>query len=132
MQTEGMDIRIKRVYENASPEDGYRVLIDRLWPRGVSKVDARLDEWAKDVAPSPDLRKEWHSDPDGNDPDHFAAFASDYRKELLGDSKEAFDKLLEAADEHQPLTLLYGARDPKINHAVVLRDLLISRWEDTR
>ncbi|WP_449283761.1 DUF488 domain-containing protein [Leucobacter sp.] len=123
-----MDVRIKRVYEPAEPGDGFRVLVDRLWPRGVSKERAELDLWDKDVAPSPELRKAWHAEPDGHDPEHFAAFAADYRRELAqGDTAEALGRLAGLAREHSPLTLLYGARDHEANHAVVLREALLER-----
>ncbi len=123
-----MDVRIKRVYESAEAGDGFRVLVDRLWPRGVSKERAALDLWDKDVAPSPELRKAWHAEPDAHDPEHFAAFADDYRAELAqGAAAEALDRLAGLAREHSPLTLLYGARDPEANHAVVLRDALLER-----
>ncbi|MGJ0203930.1 DUF488 domain-containing protein [Leucobacter sp. gxy201] len=123
-----MDIRIKRVYENAEPGDGYRVMVDRLWPRGIAKEAAHLDLWDKDVAPSPELRRAWHSDVDGHSPEHFAAFAADYRSELAdGPGLAALDSLAELARAHSPLTLVYGAKDERVNHAVVLRDALIER-----
>lgn len=128
VQTGGMDLRIKRVYEPAEPADGFRVLVDRLWPRGVSKADARLDRWDRDAAPSPDLRRSWHADPAGHEPDHFAAFAEAYRAELAeGAASDALDELADLAREHDALTLLYGAKDPEINHAVVLREALRER-----
>lgn len=123
-----MDVRIKRVYEAAEPGDGFRVLVDRLWPRGVSKREARLDRWEKEAAPSPELRRAWHADADGHSAGHFAAFAADYRAELAsGEAARALDELAELAREHSPLTLLYGARDPDVNHAVVLREALLER-----
>lgn len=126
-----MDIRIKRVYEDAEPGDGYRVLVDRLWPRGVAKEAAHLDLWDKEVAPSPELRRAWHSDVDGRSPEHFAAFAADYRAELSdGPGLAALDSLAELAREHSPLTLVFGAKDERVNHAVVLRDALIERLAD--
>lgn len=125
-----MDVRIKRVYEPAEPDDGFRVLVDRLWPRGVSKERAELDLWDKEVAPSPALRRAWHAAPDAHDPERFAAFAADYRHELArGAAAEALERLAGLASEHSPLTLLYGARDPEANHAVVLRDALLARLE---
>ncbi|QBE47790.1 DUF488 domain-containing protein [Leucobacter triazinivorans] len=125
-----MDVRIKRVYEPAEPDDGFRVLVDRLWPRGVSKERAELDLWDKEVAPSPALRKTWHAAPDAHDPERFAAFAADYRRELArGAAAEALERLAGLAGEHSPLTLLYGARDAEANHAVVLRDALLERLE---
>ncbi|MFV0258389.1 MAG: DUF488 domain-containing protein [Acidimicrobiales bacterium] len=110
-------VRIKRVYEEASPDDGYRVLVDRLWPRGVSRPRARLDVWLKEVAPSDALRH-WF----GHDPARFTEFASRYRAEL--DGSAAFDTLRAIRHDHDTVTLLYGAKDTEHNQAVVLRDLL--------
>ncbi|MFD2757694.1 DUF488 domain-containing protein [Gulosibacter faecalis] len=110
-------IKLKRIYDDPAKADGYRVLVDRLWPRGEKKADAKLDEWLKDVAPSPDLRTWWNHDPDRLD-----EFAERYRAEL--DDNDAVDQLREIVDEHPTTTLLYAARDEKINHAVVLRDYL--------
>jgi uncharacterized protein YeaO (DUF488 family) len=104
---------IKRVYEPAAEADGYRVLVDRLWPRGVSKARAALDEWAKDVAPSPDLRSEWH-----HHRERFEEFAARYRAEL--DDGGAATALLALGASHDRVTLLYGAHDERVNHAVVL------------
>lgn len=123
-----MDVRIKRVYDPAAPGDGCRVLVDRLWPRGVSKERAALDLWEQDAAPSPELRREWHDDPEGRDPDHFAAFAEHYRAELAEPpATEALDRLVALAREHDVLTLLYGAKDERRNHAIVLREALLRR-----
>jgi uncharacterized protein YeaO (DUF488 family) len=108
-----MGFAMKRVYEPAEASDGYRVLVDRLWPRGVSKERAELDEWAKEVAPSPDLRTEWH-----HAPDRFDEFAGRYRAEL--DESDAARALLATGDEHERVTLLFGARDEHVNHAAVL------------
>ena len=125
-----MDVQIKRIYEAAAPEDGTRVLVDRLWPRGVSKDEAELDLWLKDVAPSPDLRKSWHDDPQGHEASHFAAFSESYREELSkGEASDALDELVDLAKDSKRLTLLYGAKDTKVNHAVVLRDALLERAE---
>ncbi|MDI6941896.1 DUF488 family protein [Microbacterium barkeri] len=109
--------RLKRVYDAAEADDGWRVLVDRLWPRGVSRERAALDAWAKDVAPSPELRTAWH-----RDPARFEEFAQRYRDEL--DANPALDELRAALAEHAVVTLVYGARDPEHNHAVVLRDHL--------
>lgn len=110
--------RTKRVYEPPQPADGYRVLIDRLWPRGISKQAAALDRWLPEVAPSAELRKWWHHDPDRLD-----EFAARYRAELV--ANPAVENLREIGREHAPVTLLYGARDPHLNQAVVLRDYLL-------
>jgi uncharacterized protein YeaO (DUF488 family) len=110
---------IKRIYEPASPEDGYRVLIDRLWPRGVSKERAQLDEWAKDIAPTAALRT-WFA----HEPSRFEEFSRRYRSELKVNPDVAHFLTLGAA--HDRVTLLYGAHDPLVNQAVVLRDFLAS------
>jgi uncharacterized protein YeaO (DUF488 family) len=113
-------VRVRRIYEPATPEDGYRVLVDRLWPRGVSKERAALDLWAKDVAPSTELRR-WF----GHDPARWQAFRR-YRQELAA-HPEALQPLLKAAAKG-PLTILYGARDTRHNEAVVLQQVLEERW----
>lgn len=109
--------QIKRVYDETASSDGYRVLVDRLWPRGVSKERAQLDEWNKDIAPSTDLRK-WF----GHDPERFKEFTARYRTELI--VSPAIKTFEETAAKHHTVTLLYAAHDPKINHAAVLRDFL--------
>lgn len=131
-QTDRMDIRLKRAYTPAAPDDGARVLVDRLWPRGLSKAEAQLDLWLKDVAPSPDLRKSWHSDREGHTPERFAAFAQSYRDELGRDpAHAALEELARIARTHPVLTLVYGAKDTAVNHAQVLRDSLRQRMADT-
>lgn len=109
--------RIKRVYEAAEPTDGYRVLIDRLWPRGLSKDAAALDRWLPEVAPSAELRKWWNHDPDRLD-----EFTTRYRAEL--DANPAVEELREIGRRHELVTLLYGARDPRLNQAVMLQAYL--------
>ena len=112
-------IKIKRAYEPPEKSDGYRVLIDRLWPRGVSKARLRLDEWCKDLAPSAELRKFF-----GHDPDKWREFQSRYRKELReADSKKKLADL-RALARRSTLTLVYSARDEDHNDAVVLKQLL--------
>lgn len=103
---------IKRVYDPPSPRDGMRVLIDRLWPRGLTKEKAAVDLWLKDVAPSPTLRT-WF----GHRDDRFDAFADKYRAELEVNPAVAE---LRALIAKRKVTLLYGAHDPAVNHAVVL------------
>lgn len=126
-------MRIKRIYEAPEPSDGMRVLVDRLWPRGMKKADADLDLWLKEVAPSAELRKSWHADPVAHDPAHFAAFSESYSNELAtGASREALDRLVSLARESERLTLLYGARDRESNHAVVLRDTVLQRSAELR
>ncbi len=110
-------IATKRVYDPVSPADGYRILVDRLWPRGVSKSEAALDEWLKDVAPSDELRK-WF----GHRPERFAEFREKYRAELQ--QNVAFDQLKAISKAHPTITLLYAARDLKYNQAAVLHELL--------
>ena len=107
-------VTIKRVYEPPAPSDGSRILVDRLWPRGISKRKAALDGWAKDVAPSSGLRK-WF----GHRPERFQEFAKRYRAELKGS-----EALKELRARKGKVTLVYGARDPKINHARVLAQIL--------
>jgi uncharacterized protein YeaO (DUF488 family) len=108
---------IKRIYDDVSEKDGYRVLVDRLWPRGVSKERAQLDEWNKDIAPSTGLR-EWF----GHKPERFEEFSVRYRAELYG--SEALKTFKSKVEAYKTVTLLYGAHDPKINHVVVLCDIL--------
>lgn len=115
-------VNIKRIYAAPEQEDGVRVLVDRLWPRGLKKSDAQIDLWLKSAAPSAQLRRTWHSDPEGHEPERFAAFARSYLDELgHGEASGAVDRLVEFAAAGQ-LTLLYGARDEHSNHAMVLCD----------
>ncbi|OJV76460.1 MAG: MarR family transcriptional regulator [Cellulomonas sp. 73-92] len=109
--------RIKRVYDHPAPEDGFRVLVDRLWPRGLTKERAAADLWLKDAAPSTALRVEWH-----HDPGRFGEFADRYRTEL--ESEPAVAELLDLARTHGVVTLLFSAHDPELNQAAVLRDYL--------
>ncbi len=113
-------IRLRRAYDAPAPDDGYRVLVDRLWPRGVSKKDARIDEWARDLAPSDELRR-WFS----HDPERWTEFQHRYQAELH-DKDDALDHLGRRATQGR-VTLVYGARDQQHNNAVVLRDLLDRR-----
>lgn len=113
-----MDIQIKRIYEDAANIDGTRVLVDRIWPRGVSKVDAQLDEWMKEIAPSAELRK-WF----GHKKGRFEEFSKKYKSELKNNSK--LTKELQNKAEKKRLTLLYGAKDEKHNQAVVLKEFLL-------
>lgn len=112
-------ITIKRVYEHADRADGVRVLVDRIWPRGMTKEKAALTAWMKDVAPSPGLRT-WF----GHQPGKFGQFAERYKAELSEpDARPHLEQLLRWADSGR-VTLLYGARDERCNHAVVLRQFL--------
>jgi uncharacterized protein YeaO (DUF488 family) len=112
-----MDIRLKRAYEPASARDGYRVLVDRLWPRGVSKQQAKLDEWAKELAPSSQLR-EWF----GHEPSRFPEFRRRYIDELRADAPRL--KELRRRARMSTLTLVYSAHDSEHNDAVVLAEVL--------
>jgi uncharacterized protein YeaO (DUF488 family) len=112
-----MKVQLKRAYEPATRSDGYRVLIDRLWPRGVSKEQARLDEWAKELAPSSELRR-WF----GHDPARFDRFRRRYRDELVAQDQKLRE--LRKRAREGTLTLVYGAHDSEHNDAVVLAELL--------
>jgi uncharacterized protein YeaO (DUF488 family) len=111
------EFKIKRIYDTPSDDDGYRVLVDRLWPRGVSRKTAQLDEWNKEIAPSPDLRK-WFDHKE----EHFQEFALKYRLELA-DRKEQLNELRQQA-KNQSVSLLYAAKSPEINHTVILKEVL--------
>ncbi len=110
-------IRLKRVYEKPSRKDGLRILVDRLWPRGLTKERAAVNLWLKDVAPSTELRK-WF----GHDPAKWEEFQTRYRKEL--DEKQDALKLLKQKSEGHTVTLVYGARDEEHNEAMVLKGVL--------
>lgn len=110
-----MKIQTKRVYDKPHPKDGFRILVDRLWPRGLTKEKAAVDLWLKDIAPSTELRK-WF----GHDPEKWKEFQKRYLKEL-NDNKEAVDAL-RAYLKKRTVTLLYGAKDEVHNEADVLKD----------
>jgi uncharacterized protein YeaO (DUF488 family) len=112
-----MDVRLKRAYEPPAATDGYRVLIDRLWPRGVARRAARLDEWARELAPSTELRR-WFA----HDPARFAEFRHRYTVELS--EQEGKLRELRRRAREGTLTLVYSARDAEHNDAVVLAELL--------
>lgn len=111
-------IRLKRAYEAPAASDGRRILVDRLWPRGVKKADAAIDEWTKDIAPSSELRK-WFA----HDPERWQEFRRRYVAELAVKGEE-LERLRELA-RHGTLTLVFAARDEDHNDAVVLRDVLL-------
>ncbi|WBG63241.1 DUF488 domain-containing protein [Pseudomonas citronellolis] len=115
-------IRYKRAYEAPAAEDGYRVLVDRLWPRGISKEELHMDEWLKDVAPSTELRQRFH-----HDPGLFEEFRRAYHTELAA-HPEHWWKLLGIAGKGD-LTLLYGAKDTEHNNARVLAEFLEDEME---
>jgi uncharacterized protein YeaO (DUF488 family) len=112
-----VDLRLKRVYEPATAADGYRVLIDRLWPRGLSKQRARLDAWERELAPSDELRR-WF----GHEPQRFAEFRRRYLDELRGQRPRLTE--LRRRARREPVTLVYAARDDEHNDAVVLAEAL--------
>jgi uncharacterized protein YeaO (DUF488 family) len=112
-----IDVRAKRIYDPAEAGDGYRLLIDHIWPRGVSRERAHLDEWARELAPSAELRK-WFD----HDPARFAEFRARYRDELAGKTDRL--EVLRRRASDGPLTILYAARDQEHNNAVVLVELL--------
>lgn len=112
-------VSIRRAYEKPSTDDGFRVLVDRIWPRGKSRDELSLDEWAKELAPSTELRK-WF----GHDPERWEIFRQRYHDELgAPQARERMRALVEAARE-RPITLVYSARDEQHNQAIVLREIL--------
>lgn len=113
------ELRVRRVYDEPDGDDGVRLLVDRLWPRGVTKEKARLDEWVKDVAPSAELRKTFHGHPD-----RFDAFVKAYRKELAQEPARSAATSILARLEAGPVTLLYAAKDGAHNNAAVLAEWL--------
>lgn len=114
------DIRLKRAYDPPARDDGVRILVDRLWPRGLRKADAAIDCWEKEVAPGTELRR-WF----GHDPARWDEFRHRYAAELAGVS-DALDEIRALARKGR-VTLIYAARDERHNHAVVLRDRLLGR-----
>ncbi|HEX8874042.1 MAG TPA: DUF488 domain-containing protein, partial [Nitrosospira sp.] len=120
-----VNIKLKRAYDPPEPADGIRILVDRLWPRGVKKVDAAIDQWMKDIAPSADLRN-WF----GHDPVRWEEFCERYAAEL-GQHPEQLEQLRELARKG-PITLVYSARDEAHNDAVALRAFILGRKKETR
>lgn len=118
-------LRLKRAYEPASPDDGMRILVDRLWPRGVSKAEAALGDWMKDIAPSTELR-EWF----GHDPARWAEFQRRYKAELRQHAAE-LDRI-RALAKKQTVTLVYSAHDEEHNDAVVLKEVLLKETRSLR
>jgi uncharacterized protein YeaO (DUF488 family) len=111
-------LKIKRIYDSPEKDDGFRVLVDRLWPRGVSKERAHLDLWLKEIAPSDALRK-WF----GHDPKRWTGFEAKYQKELAGKT-DLVQQIKKLEGEHGSVTLLYAAHDPLHNQAVALSQYL--------
>jgi uncharacterized protein YeaO (DUF488 family) len=117
-----MAVRIKRIYEEPSKSDGTRILVDRLWPRGMTKVGAALTAWLRDLAPSNELRKWFHARDAAL---NFATFRKRYLLELRGpEAADALAELYERTSHSAALTLLTASKEERYNHAVVLRDLL--------
>jgi len=115
-----MTVALKRVYEQASPQDGARILVDRLWPRGLSKQTLALDSWLKDIAPSDELRKWYHAHPE-----EWSKFRESYLKELAAEPAHTeLQQLYAIKNKRRRLTLLYASRNVERNNAVVLKDLL--------
>ncbi len=120
------ELRLLRVYDLFDSTEGYRVLVDRLWPRGIRKENLRLDRWAKEIAPSPELRK-WF----GHAEERFDDFASLYRTELDGNpAARNFVQDLLLVLEHQDVLLLYAAKNPNCNHALILREWLLDQMRE--
>jgi uncharacterized protein YeaO (DUF488 family) len=122
---ESDNVRLKRAYEPPTASDGTRILVDRLWPRGVRKSDAAIDEWIKEIAPSASLRK-WF----GHDPARWEEFRRRYATEIL-DHPEELKRLRELA-RHGRITLVYSAHDEAHNDAIVLRELILGRLRSPR
>lgn len=113
-------IEVKRIYEPADPADGYRILVDRLWPRGLAKEDAHIDVWIRDVSPSDELRHRFQ-----HDPALWEGFKASYFAELK-QQPEALASLRAALAEHRVVTLLFGAKEERYNNAVALREFLMA------
>ena len=112
-------IVLKRIYEDYAEADGYRILVDRLWPRGVKKEDAHLDEWLKEIAPSNELRK-WY----GHKVEKWKDFSKKYLDEIK-ENKDTAEKFKDAIKDKKKVTLLFGAKDEEHNQAVVLKEWLL-------
>ncbi len=113
-----MSLQIKRIYEPVSSNDGYRILVDRIWPRGISKEMAAIDEWLKEIAPSTELRK-WFN----HIPERFEIFKEKYEQELLSQVSDLVR--IKTISQNQNVTLLYGAKDETHNQAVVLMNVIL-------
>lgn len=117
-----MSVVVKRIYEPATMQDGYRILVDRLWPRGIKKEAADIDTWLKEVAPSTELRKWFHAGKGG-----FAEFKKKYLAELK--ENPAFQELKSMIKGHKKVTLLYGAKDEEHNHAIALQQFISQKYD---
>jgi uncharacterized protein YeaO (DUF488 family) len=120
------DVRYRRIYDDASSDDGMRILVDRIWPRGMRKQDAHVDEWMRDVAPSTELRR-WY----GHDPDRYAEFRRRYLAELRAPERQQAVRRLRENAGHNRMTLLTAARDLEHSQAAVLAEWL-NRAESAR
>jgi uncharacterized protein YeaO (DUF488 family) len=120
-------LKIKRAYDKPESADGKRILIDRLWPRGISKADARIDEWLKDLGPSTDLRK-WF----GHDPEKWEEFRKRYIKELSAPDKSMLLEKIARTAEHGSITLIYSAKDTEHSDVKVLEDLINKMMKKVR
>ncbi|WP_338787927.1 DUF488 domain-containing protein [Metabacillus sp. FJAT-53654] len=116
-----MAIMIKRIYDEVGKDDGVRVLVDRLWPRGLSKEKVKVDCWMKQVAPSTQLRKWFH-----HDPEKFCEFKERYKEELMNEKEKGLqlEELKSLVAEYRNVTLIYSAKDQRHNQAVVLKEIL--------
>lgn len=116
-----MPVNMKRIYEDQAESDGVRVLVDRVWPRGMSKEDAKLDHWIKEIGPTSDLRK-WF----GHDPDKFEDFKQKYKEELKGgDQQDGLQELKDITKKNNKnVTILYASKEEKYNQASVLKEIL--------
>ena len=117
-------IKIKRVYDEPSLSDGIRILVDRLWPRGLKKKDAKINEWLREIAPSNELRK-WFS----HDPTKWEEFRKRYFKELRG--KSEMERIFDLARQG-PITLLFGSKEERLNNAVALKDYMDAKLNDSK
>ena len=118
-------LQIKRIYQPIAANDGFRILVDRLWPRGIKKETAQLDLWAKNIAPSPLLRK-WFN----HEADKFTEFAQKYQQQLTQNPEaQSFVELCYQQLQQQNVTLLYAAKDPCCNHALILQQWLLKQFE---
>lgn len=118
MKSRTLDIEVKRIYDESEKNDGFRVLVDRIWPRGVSKKTAKIDYWAKEIAPSTELRK-WF----GHDQDKWSTFKQKYFEELKENSDQ-LTALKSAMEKKSTITLVYSANDTDHNNAVALKEYL--------
>jgi uncharacterized protein YeaO (DUF488 family) len=118
-------IKMKRIYEEADSHDGYRVLVDRLWPRGLTKEKAHIDEWAKEIAPSTAIRITY-----AHIPERWEAFSAQYKNELI--HNENFASYLDKWEDHPTITLLYAAKDIAHTHAIILQEYLERCYDERK